>query len=366
MSTTPSVTLHLGQMKTATTSLQAALSAAADVLAGEGVRYAPARGRSHLRETVDLLSRVDVDFLDRSVLFRHTSLPRLADGPPYWQDFVDACHAHAGRTLFSCEVLGAAGPTAVDRVASDLGDLPVRVVVTTRPLSAFLPSYYAETAKWVAGPPPDEAIRDVLRGLLEDGEAGPHAWLVGGWVRRRLEPIASDGLVTVGFDRADPEAYQREFWRALGIVRLPPASMPLRNPAPPAAALVAWQELLRTPRLQDPWTAGRVRRRLLAIAAQPGTPGSVLRLRPGIGPLVDACFPVGPPAGAVPLDELRTRLLDSDPVVEIVCEDGANDPAAEVERWRAMLDRQAGAAARRRPVARLQHRLRRFRGERAR
>ena len=94
MSKSPVVTLHVGQLKTATTSLQAALSGARADLASAGMPIVePGGGPCHNREALDLLRRDEEGFAVRGEVFRHKTRAVLADGRPYWDDFVASAGA---------------------------------------------------------------------------------------------------------------------------------------------------------------------------------------------------------------------------------------------------------------------------------
>ena len=243
MPTGPSVTLHVGQFKTATTSLQAALHDSRGSLEQIGVRYRPGSGQYHAGEAFDLLRQDAAAAYWRSAAFRHMVTVALADGRPYWAEFAAAARSHPGRTLLSAEPLSMAGPAVGEQAARDLAGLPVRVVVTTRAVSRLLPSAYGEWAKRFVLPDLETFVRAVLRSLLDDGHSGRHAWMRPDAIRAAWQPIATDGWHEIALDDASIDGYQEAYWRAMGIEALPaPAlqtenqSMPYRRPAGVAVA----------------------------------------------------------------------------------------------------------------------------------
>jgi hypothetical protein len=355
MSSRPAVTLHVGQMKTATTSLQAALHASREPLDRVGIHYHPAVGTSHVREALDLLRQDTSSAAGRSPLMQHTMAAVLADGRPYWADLVRAARADGERTVVSAEDLSLLGPDGVARVAGDLGALPVRVVLTVRPLSAFVVSFYSEVAKKLVVPDPDTMVRRVVTALADDGGEGRFGWMLADRIRRTWEPIATDGCLVVALSPDAMGDYQRAFWQALGIDGVEPPPLPRENRTLPAGALLAWQEHLRATPTRDRRVEGRTVTVLAQVdASTPAAPRSAVRIRPDVAALVDAAFPAdGPQAAADVMRALRDRATDPTPLVEFVPQGGGTaDLDAETAYWRGVIERKRRAAVRRISVAR--------------
>ena len=337
------VTLHVGQLKTATTSLQAGLFASRDELERAGVRYRPGAGRHHNREAYDLYRGDETAFGIKSAAFQHTVRVSLADGRPYWADFVESVHTHPGRTVLSAEVLAFAGPSTTALVARAFADVPVRIVVTTRPASQLVISIYGEWAKKYALPDPDAVARTILLSLVEQGPATRHAWMVVDTLRSAWGPLATDGWYEIPLGEGPIEAYQREFWRALGIESALPPPLARENQTLPTGALLAWQEHLHEQEGYDHRVDGGTMARVLKdLSRRPSAPRSRLQLREDVAAMVDDCFPSRASVDAAPasrVDELRARLTGGEPVTESVPIGAPRSLDEEVEYWRRALDR---------------------------
>jgi len=358
MVTGPSVTLHVGQLKTATTSLQAALVKSRHALAAHGIVYRPAAGRYHLREALDLIRRDPESARRMSERLQHTSRVVLAHHNAYWPDFVDAARCFSGRTILSAESLSFAAPATARRAAGDLAGVPVRVVVTTRPLSGMVLSSYSELAKRYLMPAPEAFVRGVLDGFLDEGDESRFGWMLVPRLRRVWSPVATDGWVEVPFGEGPVGDYQREFWRAVGIVGLEPPAMPEENPSLPVGATVAWQDHLQRIDRYDPRVdGGTVSALMSANARRRSAPRSRLRLTAETGSLVDACFPhqAGVDSSSADVAALRAHLRQGAPLVEVHPIEPAVPLDDEVAYWRMTLSRRRRIVSARIAVARLLH-----------
>ena len=95
MAITGSLSLHVGQPKTATTSLQAVLFDMRSELEGVGVHYRPGLWHSHNVEAFDLLQQDGETFERMSAVYRHKVKVFLAERASLWDQFVES----ARRTL---------------------------------------------------------------------------------------------------------------------------------------------------------------------------------------------------------------------------------------------------------------------------
>ncbi len=337
------VTMHVGQLKTATTSLQAGLFASRGALDRAGVQYHPGAGRHHNREAYDLFRRDDESFDFKSTAFQHTVKVALADGRPYWPDFVGSVHRHPGRTILSAEVLAFAGAGTTELVAQAFPDVPVRIVVTTRPLSQLVISIYGEWAKKYPLPDPDAVARTILTGLIERGPASRHSWMTVDRLRSVWGPVATGGWHEVPLGGRPIEAYQLAFWRAVGIESLVPPPLATENRTLPTGALLAWQEHLHEQGSYDHRVdGGTIARVLRGLSEKSSAPRSRLQLRGDVAQLADACFPSLADVAAAPratFDELRDRLAGSEPVTESVPVGAPQSLDDEVEYWGRTLER---------------------------
>ena len=289
------VTLHVGHLKTGTTSLQAMLHESRAALAARGVIYAPSVGRYHTREAFDLLESDSVFTARRSPTLAHTMRVALAEGRGQWEGFAQAAQRSDRRTLLSAESLSFASPISVARARASLGDLPLRVVVTVRPLSELLVSHYAQWARKRVLPPVDDVMRIVLRDLLRHGDEGPFSGMLTGHLRKQWEPVADDGVATVRFDASDMPGFQRRYWAAMGIPGEAPSVVPRENESLPAGAQIAWQAHLGRRGRYDNRVDGGTLARVLGSSMMRGSgSGLRLRLRPEVAELVDASLPIEP------------------------------------------------------------------------
>lgn len=302
--------IHAGQLKTATTSMQAVLWESRDRLAEAGVSYRPAVGRYHNRETYSLLA-ADPEWRDgRTARLQHTIRVALSDGTPYWPDFVDAVRRHEGLSLMSCEGLSFARPRDAVRLAGDLDGIGRRIVITTRPLSQMIVSAYAEWAKKHALPDLDETARRVLVGLLRDGLDSRYSWMLAERVRSVWSPIATDGWAEIPFDANRMADYQAAVWTALGVEGVVPPRVRSENLSLPTAALTSWQRHLHRQGAYDPRVDGGTMARLLSHEAARRGRGRVrISITAEAAAAIDAAFPVaGPPEGRRDLEALlQTR-----------------------------------------------------------
>ena len=356
MVTSRAVTLHVGQLKTATTSLQSGLFAARNALVVSGYDYRPAAGRYHLREALDLMRRDPESASRMSRRLQHTTRVILAEHNCYWPDLVNSVKRHSGRTLLSAESLSfAAHPTAA-RVARDLDGVPIRIVATTRPLSGMVVSAYGELAKRFVMPDADAFVRGVLLRLLEEGDESRFSWLLARRLRSVWAPIATEGWFEVPFGDQSAAEYQRAFWRAMGIESIDPPGMPEENSSLPAGALIAWQEHLRRAGTYDARVDGGTVMALMAVNAErQAAPRSRLRLTVSVAALVDRCFPHSVAADE-PADHavamLRDRLRTPAALVEYEPIGVPVELDQEVAHWRAVLVRKHRVVGARIAVAR--------------
>ena len=184
----------------------------------------------------------------------------------------------------SAEDLSFAGPGTVEKIRHDLGTIPIRVVVTLRPLSQAIVSAYGEWSKKNRVPDADHVVRAVLVDLLRDRAQSRYAWLVVQHVREIWRPVVTDGWHEVELNARSIEDFQQSFWLALGIEGLRPPPPPRKNQGLPAGAVIAWQEALRLERTFDARVDGGTIAALLTYnSSHPEAPRSKLQLRADVG-----------------------------------------------------------------------------------
>src|SRR5882757_5676211 len=124
--------LHIGPHKTGTTSIQGALFAAKDAMAGHGVDF-PARSRHPMEAALAVCARPAM----------------IGDTRPteqHWQRLVDLVRATGKRTSVVSSEFFADAPDdeTIARIVDDLGRDRVHVLITVRPLAKIMPSQWQQ------------------------------------------------------------------------------------------------------------------------------------------------------------------------------------------------------------------------------
>jgi hypothetical protein len=212
--------------------------------------------------------------------------------------------------VLSAEPLSYASSTTSTRVAEALQDLPVRIVVTTRPLSQLVLSAYGEWAKNLRLPDPDIVVRRVLASLLANGHASRFSWMLVGRIREVWRPSATDGWHEVLLEATPDDDFQHNFWRALGIDETVPPAMPRQNRSLPFGALVAWQAHLRSQTRYDHRVDGGTITEVARFnESSVSAPRSRLAWSGDMASLIDAAFPLAESTGWN-VDQARRQLRD--------------------------------------------------------
>lgn len=120
--------LHVGTMKSGTTSIQELLFADQQQLADQGVLALGRRWADQVAGVQELIARPE------------------APGEP-WQRLVDEARRWDGTSVISMEFLGPFIPRRVEAAVAGFGDLPVEVVVTLRDLNRTIPSLWQEAVQ---------------------------------------------------------------------------------------------------------------------------------------------------------------------------------------------------------------------------
>ncbi|MBO0844122.1 MAG: hypothetical protein J2P22_01745 [Nocardioides sp.] len=119
------VVLHVGTMKSGTTSIQSLLFSQQSVLADRGVLALGNRWFAQVKGVRELIVHPD------------------APGRP-WQKLVDQAREWDGTSVISMEFLGPFIPRRIEAAVASFGDLPVHVVLTMRDLNRTIPSLWQE------------------------------------------------------------------------------------------------------------------------------------------------------------------------------------------------------------------------------
>lgn len=122
------VVLHVGTMKSGTTSIQALLFGQREALADRGVLAPGGRWADQVQGVRELIASPE------------------APGK-HWQRLVEQAQGWSGSSVISMEFLGPFIPRRVKAAVASFGDLPVQVVLTVRDLNRSVPSLWQETVQ---------------------------------------------------------------------------------------------------------------------------------------------------------------------------------------------------------------------------
>jgi hypothetical protein len=198
------VLLHIGPSKTGTSALQAALYAARDALATQGVHF----GGSSRQELTAA----------RYAATRGTPGKEASKGALRWKAITRDVRGAHGRVVLSSETLAHAGPETVRLIVEEVGGPRVTVVLTLRPVARILPSYWQQRLAGGARIGYEDWLHKVL---ATDG----HGATDGFWFLHRHDDLAARWAEVVGPDRMrlvvagerDHDMVLRSFERLLGL-----------------------------------------------------------------------------------------------------------------------------------------------------
>ncbi|MER7685915.1 hypothetical protein [Streptomyces sp. NPDC097610] len=205
--------LHIGPHKTGTTSIQSALFAAKDAMAGYGVDF-PAHSRHPMEAALAVCARPGM----------------MGDAKPterHWQRLVDAVHATGRRTSVVSSEFFADAPDdeAIARIVDDLGrgqgrdQSRVHVLVTLRPLAKIMPSQWQQYVQNGLRMGYEDWLEHMLRKAPYE-KPNPSFWrrhrhdrLVERWVR----VVGAENVTVVVVDDRDRDGLMRTFESLLGL-----------------------------------------------------------------------------------------------------------------------------------------------------
>ncbi|MFI6334503.1 hypothetical protein [Streptomyces sp. NPDC050535] len=199
--------LHIGPHKTGTTSIQGALFAAKDAMAGHGVDF-PAHSRHPMEAALAACARPGM----------------IGDTRPtekHWQRLVEQVHATGKRTSVVSSEFFADAPDdeAVARVVDDLGRDRVHVLITLRPLARIMPSQWQQYVQNGLRMGYEDWLTHMLRKAPYE-KPNPSFWrrhrhdrLVERWVR----VVGAENLTVVVVDDSDRGGLMRTFESLLGL-----------------------------------------------------------------------------------------------------------------------------------------------------
>lgn len=339
----PTVALHIGPFKTGTTSLQGALSRISREAPGAPFTY-PVAHRAIQHE--------------RAMLAAVLSQPRPSRQSPFVTKYVSDLwlgnrrrfngnfDAMVGRTrrsdlpvVLSAEIAALLRPDGAIRVLNALGASRVHVVVTGRPVSELIPSWYQQVAKQQVLPSLEAFTRSILAEMLDhrDPEATP--WMDISWLRSVWTPgDSSRSDVTfhvVPTSKSDPTRALRGLLATIGIEMDDlDRYMQVENVAENFTDVIAWQRWMAEQGDCPIWMLNRLRGDFMAaMNADLNRYRDFIPMRPSLTTeaktVVDAAFPVIEEGGREEaLDVLRERLRDP---TRVTVDADAVDPDALAE-----------------------------------
>ncbi|WP_327136963.1 hypothetical protein OG585_15200 [Streptomyces sp. NBC_01340] len=199
--------LHIGPHKTGTTSIQGALFAAKDAMAGHGVDF-PAHSRHPMEAALAVCARPGM----------------MGDTKPtegHWKRLVDAVHATGRRTSVVSSEFFADAPDdeSIARIVDGLGRDQVHVLGTLRPLAKIMPSQWQQYVQNGLRMGYEDWLEHMLRKAPYE-KPNPSFWrrhrhdrLVERWVR----VAGAENVTVVVVDDRDRDGLMRTFESLLGL-----------------------------------------------------------------------------------------------------------------------------------------------------
>lgn len=201
--------LHIGFRKCGTTAIQAALMRAREPLAAAGICY-PGKHSSHTFAALAVTGRT------------RGAVARGARSQPMrqWTTLVDevARLEPDRRAVLSSEFFDVADEPTIRRIAADLGEDRLHVVVTARPLSKILPSAWQQQVQAGLQRSYGEWLKNVLEGndtiktYTTFWERHDHAEVLSRWAG----VVGAERVTLIVLDEHDRELPYRSFETMLG------------------------------------------------------------------------------------------------------------------------------------------------------
>jgi hypothetical protein len=209
------VVLHIGAMKSGTSTIQHQLQYHHDVLGAQGFCFPGHRWRRQILGVLDVLDQQ-----------RDGQVVPGSEGA--WQRLLDELAAHDGTGIISMEFLGPTPPDYIAKVVDSLRPADVQVVMTARDLGRNVPAMWQEGLKNRATWTWPEYLRDIAS--TEKPRTGHSRRF---WRQMNYPFIAEKWLEVVGRDRftlvtvPHPGSGPDVLWqRFCGVVGLDPSAFP--------------------------------------------------------------------------------------------------------------------------------------------
>ena len=203
------VVLHIGAMKSGTSTVQHQLQAHQDVLAAQGFCFPGRRWRRQILAVLDVLDQT-----------RDGQVVPGSEGA--WQRLLDELAAYDGTGLISMEFLGPTPPDYIEKVVASLRPADVQVVMTVRDLGRNVPAMWQEGLKNRATWTWPEYLRDISSTDRPRTGHSRRFWRQMNYpfiAEKWVEVVGRDKftLVTVPHPGADPGALWDRFCSVVGL-----------------------------------------------------------------------------------------------------------------------------------------------------
>ena len=203
------VVLHIGAMKSGTSTIQHQLQSHHDVLAAQGFCFPGGRWRAQILGVLDVLDQK-----------RDGQVVPGSEGA--WQRLLDELAAHDGTGLVSMEFLGPTPPEYIAKVVGSLRPADVRVVMTARDLGRNVPAMWQEGLKNRATWTWPEYLRDIASTERPRRGSARRFWRQMNYAfiaQKWLEEVGHENftLVTVPHPGADPGVLWDRFCSVVGL-----------------------------------------------------------------------------------------------------------------------------------------------------
>jgi hypothetical protein len=203
------VVLHIGAMKSGTSTIQHQLQSCPEVLAAQGFCFPGGRWRNQILGVLDVLDQT-----------RDGQVVRGSEGA--WGRLLQELAAHDGTGLISMEFLGPTPPEYIDKVVSSLRPADVRVVMTVRDLGRNVPAMWQEGLKNRATWTWPEYLRDIASTQKPRQGHARRFWRQMNYpfiVEKWLQVVGRDRftLVTVPHPGAGPGVLWQRFCSVVGL-----------------------------------------------------------------------------------------------------------------------------------------------------
>jgi len=201
-----SLLLHIGPHKTGTTAVQGAFHVSRDRLAAHGIHYA---GETRQRF--------------RAALAAVGSPGPKGQPPPdraSWDALItEITTADEDCIVLSSEAFAGADDATARRIVGELGDRPVHVVVTLRPLAKIAPSQWQQMVQNGLRAPYDRWLAKVFNDA-DDRSVSDTFWRRhdhAGLIARWIPVVGAENLTVIAVDDSDRGGVLRSFEQLLGL-----------------------------------------------------------------------------------------------------------------------------------------------------